>query len=48
MGFFKLFDGDDHALTANLAMAETMLCAFAIRCGGVDVSEDENLVVLRT
>ena len=29
-------------------MAEAMLCAFAIRCAGVDISEDEDLVVLRT
>ncbi|GAB7334808.1 hypothetical protein MBLNU13_g06723t3 [Cladosporium sp. NU13] len=48
MGFLKLFDGDDHALTENSAMAEAMLCAFATRCAGVDVSEDEDLVVLRT
>ena len=48
MGFLKLFDGDDHALTENSAMAEAMLCAFAIRCAGVDISEDEDLVVLRT
>jgi dienelactone hydrolase len=48
MGFLKLFDGDDHALTQNSAKAEAMLCAFVMRCAGVEVSEDEDSVVLRT
>jgi pimeloyl-ACP methyl ester carboxylesterase len=48
MGFLKLFDGDDHALTQNSAKAEAMLCAFVMRCAGVEVSDDEDSVVLRT
>lgn len=48
MGFLKLFDGDDHALTENSTKAEAMLCAFVMRCAGVEVSEDEDSVVLRT
>jgi hypothetical protein len=48
MGFLKLFDGDDHALTNNSAKAEAMLCAFVMRCAGVEVSENEDSVVLRT
>jgi hypothetical protein len=48
MGFLKLFDKDDHALTQNSAKAEAMLCAFVMRCAGVEVSEDEDSVVLKT
>lgn len=48
MGFLKLFDGDDHALTQNSAKAEAMLCAFVMRCAGVEIGEDEDSVVLRT
>lgn len=46
MGFLKLFDGDDHALTRNSGKAEAMLCAFVMRCAGVEISEDEDAVVL--
>jgi hypothetical protein len=48
MGFLKMFNGDDHALTQNSAKAEAMLCAFVMRCAGVEVNEDEDSVVLRT
>ncbi|KAM0704900.1 hypothetical protein Q7P35_007687 [Cladosporium inversicolor] len=48
MGFLKLFDGDDHALTENSTKAEAMLCAFVMRCAGVEINEDEDSVVLRT
>lgn len=48
MGFLKLFDGDDHALTKNSAKAEAMLCAFIMRCAGVEICENEDSVVLRT
>jgi hypothetical protein len=48
MGFLKLFDGDDHALTQSSGKAEAMLCAFVMRCAGVEVSEEEDEVVLGT
>ena len=48
MGFLQLFEGDDHALTRNSAKAEAMLRAFVMRCAGVEISEDEDSVVLRT
>lgn len=48
MGFLQLFEGDDHALTRNSAKAEAMLCAFVMRCAGVEISEEEDSVVLRT
>lgn len=41
MGFLKLFDEDDHALTENSAKAEAMLCDFATRCAGVNLAKDE-------
>ena len=47
MGFLKLFDGDDHALTNNSAKAEAMLCAFIVRCAGVEICENEDSVILR-
>jgi len=48
LGFLHVFDGDDHALTKNSAKAEAMLCAFVMRCAGVEISESEDSVVLRT
>jgi alpha/beta superfamily hydrolase len=48
MGFLHLFDGDDHALTKNSAKAEAMLCAFVMRCAGVEITESEDSVVLRS
>jgi len=48
MGFLKLFDGDDHALTRNSGKAEAMLCAFVMRCAGLEVCEGEDEVVLGT
>jgi alpha/beta superfamily hydrolase len=47
MGFLKLFEGDNHALTGNSRKAEAMLCAFVMRCAGVEVGEEEDSVVLR-
>jgi dienelactone hydrolase len=48
MGFLHLFDDDDHALTKNSSKAEAMLCAFVMRCAGVEITESEDSVVLRT
>lgn len=47
MGFLKVFDEDDHALTRNSCKAEAMLCAFVMRCAGVEIAEDEDSVVLK-
>lgn len=47
MGFLKVFDEDDHALARNSTKAEAMLCAFVMRCAGVEVAEDEDSVVFR-
>jgi hypothetical protein len=32
-----LFEGDDHALTRNVAEAEDMLCRFVMKCAGMEV-----------
>lgn len=47
MGFLRLFDGDDHALTKSSSKAEAMLCAFIMRCAGVEITEEEDSVVLK-
>jgi dienelactone hydrolase len=47
MGFLQLFEGDDHALTESRAKAQAMLCAFVLRCAGVEVGGDEEVVVCR-
>jgi hypothetical protein len=47
MGFLQLFEGDDHALTGSRAKAQAMLCAFVLRCAGVEVGGPEEVVVCR-
>lgn len=47
LGFLKLFEGDDHALTKNSLQAEFMLCSFITKCAGEEVAQDEDAKVLR-
>lgn len=41
LGFLKVFDGDDHALTKSSAKAEAMLCAFVTRCAGFEFGRND-------
>ena len=42
------FEDDDHALTRNSKVAETMLCEFIAKCAGLELAEDERKVMKRT
>ena len=42
----SLFDGDNHALTANAGRAEAMLCDFVNACANIPVDEDGRIDVL--
>lgn len=42
------FEDDDHALTKNSKVAETMLCEFVAKCAGLELGEDEQKVVQKT
>lgn len=47
LGFLKLFEGDDHALTKYSLQVEFMLCSFVMKCVGEEVAQDEDAEVLR-